>query len=253
MSLAFNSNFDTLVKRKYWYILRFIFQSPVTVWEFKILSVRWAWSRRLRLRPLIAVIGPDGAGKSTTVLALQRYLEMQGKKAKIVYTGRGRGQLLPFGTIGQKYKTNEKKKDGVRQVHLGRRRLFYTLAAPVFTLDLWLRYWISIFPQRLQGKIVITDRYCSDLFLMQHAPLLLKRILLTFFVRPTMTFYLYNTAQVLHSRREEESVVELERQLGLFEKLNGVLHYDSILTESEEKTQQIVNQKVMELVYKKWY
>ncbi len=253
VTLAFHAEFEKLLNRKYWYIFYFVFQSPVTIWKFKILSLRWAWSRRPRVSPLIAIIGPDGAGKSTKVLALQRFLEKQGKKAVIVYTGRGRGQILPFGTLGRKYKMTEKKRDEVRQVQLGRRRLLYTLAAPVFALDLWLRYWINIFPLRMRGKIVITDRYCTDLFLMQHVPLWLKRILLFFFVLPSRTFYLYNTAEVLHARREEEPVAELERQLGLFEKLRRILQYDAILTENKEKTQEIVNREVMEMVCREWY
>ena len=70
-------------------------------------------------------------------------------------------------------------------------------------------------------KVVITDRYCSDILLMKNVPLGLKRSLLKLFPKPTITFYLYNSPRILHQRRPQESVEELSRQLKLFEELNG--------------------------------
>jgi len=262
LTLAMQNDFKIILQKKYSYIFRFVFQSPNSIGKFTLLSIRWLWSRRIRIYPLIAVIGPDGAGKSTTVQALQKYLKEHGKKSTVIYTGRGRGQLLPFASIGRKYKTNEKKKDAVNTAHnsvtikkrtIDKRKILYSLAAPVFAMDLWLRYWIKIFPQRLQKKIVITDRYCTDLFLMQHVPLWLKKGLLCFFPRPTATFYLSNTADELHSRREEESIGELRRQLALFEKLQPILKTNNIITEDKKITEQTICKQVTDLLYREWY
>ncbi len=272
LTLIFQNDFKTIIEQKSQYIRKFIFRSPKNIATFSFLSLRWLWSRRIRFYPLIAVIGPDGAGKSTTVQALQQYLQEQGKNSTIIYTGRGRGQLLPFATLGRKYKTKEKKKDAAKDavnfIHANtthnstiikkktifdKRKILYSLAAPVFALDLWLRYWLQIFPQRLQKKTVITDRYCTDLFLMQHVPLWIKKGLLRFFPHPTITFYLSNTAQELHSRREEESIPELERQLALFKQLQDLLKTESIVTGNKQATQQQVCHRVMEMVYQHWY
>ncbi len=248
--LAMRGDFEVIVRRKVRYICLFIIQSPVT---FGLLSLRWVWWKRRRFYPLISVIGPDGAGKSTMVEELYHYLNGQGKKMMIVYTGRGRGQILPFGSIGRKYKSLEKQKDGVKKPLLWKRKLLYMFAAPVFAVDLWLRYWFKIFPQRAAGRVVVTDRYCTDLMLMQHVPVWMKRGMMWFFPQPRLTFFLYNTPEVLHGRREEESVAELERQLGLFAVLEGMITPVKIKTTDLVKNREEVLRRVMELMLREWY
>ena len=248
--LAFESDFEKIIAVKYRYIRAFVLRSP---FSFGLLSLRWLWWKRLKLYPLISVIGPDGAGKSTMTEALKKYLELQGKKVAVVYTGRGRNQLLPFGTIGRKYKSREKQQDKVRKCSLWKRKMLYTCAAPVFALDLWMRYWFQVFPARVKGKIVITDRYCTDLMLMQYVPVWFKKIMIFFFPRPTLTFYLYNTPEVLYARREEESVEELERQLGLFLVLEHMIKPIKIKTTDQKKNQEEVFALVMSFIYKEWY
>jgi thymidylate kinase len=131
--------------------------------------------------------------------------------------------------------------------------MLYTCAAPVFALDLWMRYWFQVFPARVKGKIVITDRYCTDLMLMQYVPVWFKKIMIFFFPRPTLTFYLYNTPEVLYARREEESVEELERQLGLFLVLEHMIKPIKIKTTDQKKNQEEVFALVMSFIYKEWY
>ena len=248
--LSLKGDFERIIALKNRYVRSFISSSFVT---FGLLSLRWLWWKRKRVYPLISVIGPDGAGKSTMTQELKKYLDGQGKKTALVYTGRGRGQILPFGAIGRKYKSAEKQKDGIKKPILWRRKLLYVLAAPVFAFDLWLRYWFKIFPSRWSGKIVVTDRYCTDLMLMQHVPVWMKRSMMWFFPKPTLTFYLYNTPEVLHERREEESVAELERQLGLFAVLEKSVKPIKIKTTDPVKNKEEVLNRVMELLYKEWY
>jgi len=256
--LLFQQNFNALLKRRYKYIFIFISKAPV---NFTALFLRWLWWKRPRKYPLISVIGPDGAGKSTLARALHHYLLLQGKKSTIIYTGRGRNQFLPFATLGKKYKSFERKREekeqqlrnGLERKISFRKIAVYTFSAPIFAFDLLLRYWLLIYPLRWKKRMVITDRYGTDIFLMQNVPLWFKRGLLHFFPKPTITFYLYNTPEVLHARREEESIQELERQLALFSVLENELSPVKIKTENPVKDTTEIIKKVIELAYEEWY
>jgi len=110
--LVQNKKFYAILRKKYYYIAYFILRSPRHIITFTLLFFRWLrWKRFFRPAPLISFIGPDGAGKSTMVKALAEYLHHEGRKAAIIYTGRGRGNFLPISAVGRAYKRTEKQKD----------------------------------------------------------------------------------------------------------------------------------------------
>ncbi len=253
ISLVKQNKFEEIIARKNRYIAAFLIRKK-RMFTFIPLFFRWiSWKRLGQPYPLISIIGPDGAGKSTLVSALAEYLATQNRKVKVIYTGRGRGQLLPVAALGRKYKHAEKQRDSHRRPVRWRRKLLYTVSAPVFAADLGLRYLFQILPARRRRKIVITDRYCTDIWLMKHVPLAAKRFLLWFFPQPTLTFYLHNTPEVLHERREEESVEELQRQLGLFSALGERMPLITIKTEDKEQSRKEVLEKIMVFLYRNWY
>ncbi|HLC98111.1 MAG TPA: hypothetical protein VJC21_05005 [Candidatus Nanoarchaeia archaeon] len=204
----------------------FVCKKPKRMGTLAALSWRWLLQKKnpFRIAPLISIVGPDGAGKSTLVQVLQEALEKTGRKAAIIYVGRGRQNILPFSSIGRAYKRAEKRRDGQTEKRGESRKkkrpllrsLLYNLMAPVFALDLYLRSLFTILPLRLKKTIVITDRYCSDILLMKHVPLAVKKLLVKIFPKPTLSILLWNTPEALHARREEESVAELQRQMEIF-------------------------------------
>lgn len=208
-------------------IFLYLIKKPKHFFIFTSLSWRYFLQRKnpFRIGPLISILGPDGSGKSTMVRELNNYLIQQNRKTSIIYTGRGRDHILPITNLGRSYKKKEKDSYGDKEKQLVKKtsfkvKLIYTLAAPVFTLDLYLRYWFRIFPQRFKKKIVITDRYCSDIILMRNVPFFFKRILLSLFPKPTLSIYLHNDAGILHQRRPEEPIIELDRQMEIFNQFN---------------------------------
>ncbi len=238
----------------YLLLIYFLCKKSARLWTLTLLFIRWVrWKKFFHSYPLISIIGPDGAGKSTLVTALVDSLHSYKRKAISVYTGRGRGQVLPFRRLGNAYKHQEKKKDNQQMPSLWKRKILYTAAAPFFALDLWLRYWLRIMPWRKRRTIVITDRYCTDILLMEHVPLWFKKFLFRLFPSPTLTFYLYNTPEVLHERRPEESIEELQRQLRLFTALGEGMPLITIKTENEKETQKEVLEKVLFFLYRNWY
>ncbi len=256
-------DFKKILEKKYTLILLFIFRSVRRVLISLRLFVRWAaWKRFLVPFPLISVIGPDGAGKSSLVASLAEYLRKENRAVEVVYMGRGRDHILPITKIGYLYKKKEKKaltsskKAGSaskKKSLFALRPFLYSIVAPLFAFDQFLRYWIYIFPLRMRGKIVVTDRYCSDLLLMNLVPFWLKRLLLIPFPAPMVSIYLYNDPLTLHRRRPEESVRELSRQLALFKRMRKLIRFVAIKTEDKEKdTLQAIDLVTSKLV-RNWY
>ncbi|MDP3734289.1 MAG: hypothetical protein Q8R37_03595 [Nanoarchaeota archaeon] len=223
----------------------FVIKKPSRILTLSALSLRWLrWKKLFRPYPLISIVGPDGAGKSTVVSGLKSYFQNQGRKVTTIYMGRGRSHLLPVTKLGMKYKSREKQKKASPQ------KLWYILSAPVFALDLWLRYYIHIFPIRMKKTMVITDRYCSDIILMKNVPFWIKRALLSLFPKPTISILLYNSPDVLHQRRPEEPIAELERQLAIFNRFDYSL---TLKTMDKEHDFETVAAVVVEKLLREWY
>jgi len=241
----------------YTLIIYFLLKKPRRLITLSALTLRWIkWKKPMQPSPLISVIGPDGAGKSTVVNELKNHLEKTNRKVSHIYTGRGRNHFLPITKLGFLYKQREKTKDNINKKKNGKpkkeksltdernnrkRKIIYTLVSPIFALDLLCRYYFRIFPERMKKKIVITDRYCSDIILMQYVPLSIKKILLALFPKPTMTFFLYNTPEILHQRRPEEPIEELSRQMVLFQELNSLNPIKIITENKHENTTTIIS------------
>ncbi len=233
-------------------VLFFIFKNRSRVAAFTSLSFRWlAWKKPLTPAPLISILGPDGAGKSTLVQALYHHLIQRGKMVSIVYTGRGKSHLLPITRLGKAYKRIEKKQDaGLRKRTSLPRKFLYTLSAPLFTLDLLLRYSFHIFPKRRLHRIVITDRYSFDLMLMKHVPFSFRRFLVSFFPKPTITIFLYNDVDELLKRRPLENKENIEHQLQIYHTFTYSL---KLKTSSLEDVHRTVIEYVDTYLLKNWW
>jgi len=251
LTLVKNNQFKRLEKKSLFYAGYFVLHHPLQIFSFFCLFLRWIKQQRWGISsPLISFIGPDGSGKSTNALKLKKALEYNHRQVNLVYTGRGKSNLIPIKSVGNLYKTYESKQE-IKKKKSYFQSIIYTLAAPVYAFDLLLRYWFIIWPKRKFHYIVITDRYCSDILLMKHVPLFLKKGLLFFFPKPTITFYMYNSAEVLYSRRKQQSVPELNRQMNLFSYLVDKFAAISIKTSYPEKDFSQVEKKVFEYLIKK--
>ncbi len=234
-------------------VVYFILKKPSRIAVFLGLFGRWIiWKKPFTQAPLISVLGPDGAGKSTLVSALQEHLQLKGRTVKVVYTGRGRNHLLPITKIGRAYKRTEKKK--VQAANSKRSsfstRFLYTVSSPIFAFDQLLRYYIRIFPARIGKKIVITDRYGSDIMLMKNVPFGFKKFLLWFVPQPTLTLFLYNTPEVLKERRPAENIDDLRRQLEIF---NRFAYSMKLETNSKDRNNAPALGYVETYLLRNWY
>lgn len=248
--------FSALERKSLGYAAYYVLHKPRNVITFSKLFFRWLrWLRIGRSYPLISFIGPDGSGKSTAAEHLVKILQKNRRNALLFYMGRGKSNILPIKKIAGKYKKYEEGKDksvnGKQSSLL--QKMVYSAAAPIYTFDLLIRYLTTIFPERKRKKIIVTDRYCSDILLMPHVPFWFKRILLSFFPRPTLTFYLHQDAKVLYGRRKQQSVEELERQMKLFDYLSKKLKAVSVQTTSVEGDSAMIEENVFTYFMKNRY
>jgi len=222
-----HGDISALEKRAYSFVVHFLVTRPRHWISFVLLSLRWFFNRKycpLRhiplLRalvpgfPLISFIGPDGAGKSSNALRLAGLLNERRFRASLVYAGRGNANVLPVKKLGSVYMKHE------RLFGQFLRKIIATAAVPLYMADLLIRYFRHVVPQR-RKEIVVTDRYFSDIFLMKHVPLIVRKAMLLFFPKPTLTFYLYNDVATLSRRRANHPAEDLERQMKLYKILSN--------------------------------
>ena len=182
------------------------------------------WRRRLEraLRPTglcLAFLGPDGVGKSATISRVQAALEPCFRRQRLFHF---RPMLF-------------QKSDGtpVEQPHAQPPRSALVCLAKVFWYfcDHWLGWLFQQWPAKCRSTGIIFDRNYDDLLIdpkryrLQGASALV-RVLRRALPRPDLTFVLDAPAAVIHQRKPELPLEELERQRAALRGLaaNGSRH-----------------------------
>ncbi|HEY2343208.1 MAG TPA: hypothetical protein VGH90_09280, partial [Chthoniobacteraceae bacterium] len=173
---------------------------------------RWArhWLAELGtvFRPLgmhIAILGPDGSGKSA---AIARARERLGKLFVDTHVHHWRPSILPdLGVLFRKRKRHEGPvKDPHGQTPHSRPVSLFRLL--YYSLDYWLGYFAQIWKRKAQTHLVLFDRYAADMWcdprryrLALPDPLL--RWVASLAPQPDFTFVLLADAEVLQRRKGE--------------------------------------------------
>ena len=220
-------------------------------------SVLWKIPKLFRKSPMITFMGMDGAGKTTTTYEMIKILDENHIKSALIYTGRGKNNLLPIQFFGRKFKKIEMKRENTdknyeKEKPSLKKKIIYSIAAPFFAFDLICRYYIQIWSNRKTKDIVLTDRYSTDLMLMKNVPHWWKRYLYAISPKPSKVIYLYNDIKVLHKRKPGHPYDDLIRQEKLFEKINEKLKPIKIKNEDFEETKKTVSDIVFNEILKGW-
>ncbi|MBU0667074.1 MAG: hypothetical protein ABIC91_08985 [Nanoarchaeota archaeon] len=246
MILLEKEQYQLILKMKRELINKFIFKNVKSIILFTRVFLKWIvfqnkhWFLRA---PLISVIGMDGSGKTTTTKNIMQIFKDNDLSAKLIYTGRGSHNILPISFFGRPYKKLEKKVESKKKnKNTLLKKVIYSASAPIFALDLFLRYIFRVMPARKKYSVVITDRYAFDLLLMDNVPLTLRKILYCLFPKPTLIIYLYNDLNVLHKRRPTHPILDLERQKKLFDGFQKTLNFVCVKTEDKQRTSENVSE-----------
>ena len=163
----------------------------------------------------LALLGPDGSGKSTVIQAVKEHLGYHFEK---IEDRHWRPHFL--GDVGVLLGKRKKASGPVTDPHgraphstwVSALRFFY------YWLDYWLGYPLRVWKFRAQNHLVIFDRYAQDMWCdPKRYRLQLPRGLMKFFCRltpqPELTFVLLADAETIHQRKGEVPLETLRELL----------------------------------------
>jgi thymidylate kinase len=208
-----------------------------------------AWLLR-RLRPLlfairrrgmmVALLAPDGAGKSTLAQALAQEAQL---RARLIYAGTNIG-ASNIGLPSTRW-LHKRLKAGK-----GASSILKIVLAPLSfcnrLIEQWYRLGVAAY-HRLRGRLVIFDRFVYDSWLVQRATTPWKRLRRWLFElgwpSPDLVILLNAPGELLYQRKHEHSPEWLERQrrayLGLKDRLPQMVVVDATL-EANAVRQEVV-------------
>ena len=151
---------------------------------------------RRRRGPSLALLGPNGVGKSTAAAQLQRFVPFE---VRIVYMGM--------------WKASEHR----------RTRLWALVEIAVRPLRIWCRYLRAQYHQ-LRGRVVVFDRYVYDALLPPTAPLGFAKRMYFFLLAhvipgPRAAVFLDVPGRVAYGRKPEATPDDLESERLLYAEL----------------------------------
>jgi thymidylate kinase len=219
--LVLNEEYQNIINIRSHLVCSLLTKRPKDLFKF----IKYLYVTRIKekLRPifsrtcLVGFMGVDGSGKTTTAHGLHSILERNDIKATIIYMGRWRNQILPMASVSKKYGMTGKKAPSRRQGI--KFRTYCMLRDMAYLADMWLRYWVKLYPKMKKGNTVITDRYAYDLLLDLHCTTLCKFAVKKLFPKPRIVFFLNNEPEIIWERKKELSVEEMRRQIRIFDGL----------------------------------
>lgn len=178
----------------------------------------WATELKQHLRPpypWVAILGPDGSGKSTVVEQVTARLAARRMKVQMIHW---RPQLL--------WKAASVPGGIVTDPHGKPPRGVGVSAAKLIMLgaEWWIAHLGRLRHFRAKDQLVLSDRYFADLLVDQRryrygAPLSWARRAFRFYPQPARVIFLLTDAATIHARKQEVTFAELERQLGAYREL----------------------------------
>ncbi|WP_348261028.1 hypothetical protein P8935_14590 [Telmatobacter sp. DSM 110680] len=168
----------------------------------------------------IAIMGPDGAGKSAVIDALRHQFDSAYNKIRLFHL---RPKALWTGKATTQAVTDPHGKPP-------RGAIISVLKAISLIVDYWLGYALKIGPAVRRSQLIIFDRYIYDLLvdskrIRYGGPAWLLEIAVRMVPRPDLIILLDAPADVLWSRKQEVAFDEVTRQRDRYRKVAGKLPF----------------------------
>lgn len=222
-------------------------------WHKKI----YAWSHlrnkiqnmfNYKIAPHIAIIGPDGCGKSTVIESLMEDLEYSYGSCAYIHL---RPTVIPASRQVKSRITQ--KKSSIPNPHQYAPYSFFKgeLKFFIMYLDYSLGY-IRLMTKRIRGVPVVSDRYFYDLLVDPKRFRLrrvskLKRAFVNVLPRPQKTIFLSVTPEEVFRRKKDLTLLEIERQMIEFSNLQR--SFKEIITVNANESPEKVYARVKNVVF----
>lgn len=202
----------------------------------RVLKDLWRRAKRW-LQPsglVVAVLGPDGVGKSTIIDGIMTQVAPGFRRTRYIHLRPGLGQ-----------KANRESKP-VTDPHA---RSPYSLLVSVAKLvylaaDYLAGYLVKIRPAKVRSTLIVFDRYYHDLIVDPRryrygGPIWLARFFAHFIPRPDIMLVLNAPAEVIQQRKVEVSMAECQRQVAEYRRLAD-RHDFAVLVDASQPAEAVV-------------
>ena len=202
-------------------------QDPLNIFRYWAAEAGRIWQRCRRPTGLhVAVLGPDGAGKSTLVAHLKAQLSGAFRRSTVFH-------FRPF--IFESTRISRPVTRPHAQEPHPRWRSVLKLA--YYVLDFFVGWLGRVYPQYLRSTLVLFDRYFEDIIVdpkryRYAGPRWLARVAAGCIPRPDMVFILDVPEATLAARTQEVSSVERRRQVAAYRHLAASLPHAVLLNGS---------------------
>lgn len=210
------------------------------------LADTWRKLRRV-LNPtglVVAVLGADGSGKSTLLKQVQADLAPAFRRFR-------RYHLRPM--LGR----GENLVENVPNPHdeSPRSTLVSVAKLGIWFLDYWLGFLFKVWPKTVQSALVIFDRYYYDLLVDPYRyrfkePMNLARAIQHLIPKPHLVILLDAAPEVLHSRKQELPLEELQRQQETYRQLVAAMPNGHVVdaSRSPDEVSKAVEQIILDFM-----
>jgi thymidylate kinase len=174
---------------------------------------------------MLAVVGPDGVGKTTFIdLLLKDLARVLVKDPESIKVSHFRPRLLP--NIKELFRKGSTEGSEFSQPHRAAPagRLGSLARISYYWLDYVIGYWLLVRWRSPREHLYVFDRYFYD-FLVDpqrsriSLPWWVRRAFLAITPEPSLVFFLDCPAEIVYQRKQELPLAEIERQMGVYREL----------------------------------
>jgi len=188
----------------------------------------------------LVFVGSDGSGKSTVAERLESRCAQQGKKLELFHW---RPEILPSPErlLGRKISPHDATQP---HAYPPRSRFISLLLRVYYLVDFWLGYFYRVKPAlKRPNSVVLFERFYYDVIFdpkryRLHQDVAVSRLLCSLAPRPDYIIALLGPPNVIHDRKKELTVTEIERQQKLirvhFGSRPNVLWFDPAAVNADE-------------------